>query len=185
MAMVRMLRAPGAALVAQPARQDDERSFERLFVTHYERVVLIAYRVLGDRQGAEDVAQEVFLSFHGRVDPAAEWAPGWLWAASAHRALNMVRGSKRRRDRELRAGPATAGPDPVDSAIAAEQSGVIRAALSRLPQRQAEVLAMRASGLSYAEIASAVGVQPGSVGTLISRAQKSLRKELARAQTPL
>jgi hypothetical protein len=51
MAMVRMLRAPGAALVVQPAGQDDERAFERLFVTHYERVVLIAYRVLGDRQG--------------------------------------------------------------------------------------------------------------------------------------
>jgi len=183
--MVRMLRAPGAALVAQQARQDHERSFERLFVTHYERVVVIAYRVLGDRQGAEDVAQEVFLSFHGRVDPSAEWAPGWLWAASAHRALNMVRGSKRRRDRELRVSPATPGPDPAESAIAAEQRGVVRSALGRLPQRQAEVLVMRASGLSYADIASAIGVQPGSVGTLICRAQKSLRKELTRAQASL
>ena len=44
---------------------------------------------------------------------------------------------------------------------------------------------MRASGLSYADIASAVGVQPGSVGTLIARAQKSLRKELTRAQASL
>ena len=76
MATVRMLRAPGAALVAQQARRDDERSFERFFVTHYERVVLIAYKVLGDRQSAEDVAQDVFLSFHGRVDPSAEWAAG-------------------------------------------------------------------------------------------------------------
>ncbi len=59
---------------------------------------------------------------------------------------------------------------------------VVRAALARLPQRQAEILAMRASGLSYADIASAAGVQPGSVGTLIARAQKSLRKELTRAQ---
>jgi RNA polymerase sigma factor (sigma-70 family) len=185
MATVRMLRSPGAALVAQQERPDDERSFERFFVTHYERVVLIAYKVLGDRQSAEDVAQDVFLSFHGRVDPSAEWAPGWLWAASAHRALNMVRGSKRRRDRELRVGPAAPRPDPLDSAIAAEQRVVVRAALARLPQRQAEVLAMRASGLSYADIASAVGVQPGSVGTLISRAQKSLRKELTRAQASI
>jgi len=183
--MVRMLRAPGAALVAQQAQQDHERSFERFFVTHYERVVLIAYRVLGDRQAAEDVAQEVFLSFHGRVDPSAEWAPGWLWAASAHRALNVVRGSRRRRDRELRAGSATYAPSPEDGAIAAEQRAVVRASLARLPQREAEILAMRASGLSYADIASAVGVQPGSVGTLIARAQKSLRKELARAQASL
>jgi RNA polymerase sigma-70 factor (ECF subfamily) len=185
MAMVRILKAPRTALVAQQALQEDERSFERFFVTHYERVVLIAYKVMGDRQGAEDVAQEVFLSFHGQVDPSAEWAPGWLWAATAHRALNTVRGSKRRRDRELRVGPATPGPDPAESAIAAEQCGVVRAALSRLPQRQAEILAMRASGLSYADIALAVGVQPGSVGTLIARAQKSLRKELTRAQASL
>jgi RNA polymerase sigma factor (sigma-70 family) len=185
MAVVRMLRAPGAALVAQRAQQDDERSFERFFVTHYERVVIIAYRVLGDRQAAEDVAQEVFLSFHGRVDPLAEWAPGWLWAASAHRALNMVRGSRRRRDRELRVASATFAPNPEDGAIAAEQRAVVRASLARLPQREAEILAMRASGLSYADIASAIGVQPGSVGTLIARAQKSLRKELSRAQTSL
>lgn len=169
-------------LVAQAAQHDDDRSFERCFVAHYEKVVLIAYKVLGDRQAAEDVAQEVFLSFHGRVDPSADWAPGWLWAASAHHALNMARGARRRRDRELRAAPAAPVPNPEDDAIAADQRAGVRAALARLPQRQAEILAMRASGLSYADIASAAGVQPGSVGTLIARAQKSLRKELTRAQ---
>ena len=160
--MVRMPRAPGPALAAQRGRQDDERSFERFFVTHYE---------------------EVFLSFHGRVDPSAEWAPGWLWAAAAHRALNVARGSRRRRDRELRVASTTYAPNPEDGAIASEQRTLVRACLARLPQREAEILAMRASGLSYADIASAVGVQPGSVGTLIARAQKSLRKELNRAQT--
>jgi RNA polymerase sigma-70 factor (ECF subfamily) len=185
MAMVRTLRAPGAVLVARQGRQDDERSFERFFVAHYETVVLIAYKVLGDRQAAEDVAQEVFLSFHGRVDPSAGSATGWLWAASAHHALNMARGSRRRRDRELRVALATPRPSPEDDAIAAEQRTVVRAALACLPQRQAEILALRASGLGYADIASAVGVQPGSVGTLLARAQKSLRKELTRAQASL
>lgn len=182
--MVRILRAPGTTPVGHQAQQD-ERSFERLFLAHYERVVLVAYRVLGDRQVAEDVAQEVFLSFHGRVDPSAEWAPGWLWAASAHRALNMARGTRRRREREHRVGPPAPAPNPEDDAIVAEQRAMVRATLARLPQREAEILVMRASGLSYADIASAVGVKPGSVGTLISRAQKSLRKELARAQTSL
>jgi RNA polymerase sigma-70 factor (ECF subfamily) len=172
-------------LVAQQARRDDERSFEHFFVTHYERVVLIAYKVLADRAAAEDVAQEVFLSFHGRVDPAQDWAPGWLWAASAHRALNMARGSRRRRDREMQVAPASPAPDPQDGAIATEQRAVVKAALAHLPQRQAEILVMRASGLSYADIASAVGVQPGSVGTLIARAQKSLLKEFSRAQASL
>jgi RNA polymerase sigma-70 factor (ECF subfamily) len=185
MAMVRTLKTSGVVLVAQQARHDDERSFERFFVAHYGTVVQIAYKVLGDRQAAEDVAQEVFLSFHGRVDPSVEWAPGWLWAAAAHRALNVVRGSRRRRDRELRVAPTTPGPNPEDDVIAADQRAVVRTALARLPQRQAEILVMRASGLSYADIGSAVGVQPGSVGTLIARAQKLLRKELTRAHASL
>jgi RNA polymerase sigma-70 factor (ECF subfamily) len=164
-------------------RGHDEEAFETLFLAHYERVVLIAYKILADRHAAEDVAQEVFLSFHGRVDPNAEWAPAWLWATSAHRALNVVRGSRRRRDRELRLVPRVVEDSPEGAAIAAEQRASVRAALRRLPDRQAEILALRASDLSYADIAAAVGVQPGSVGTLICRAQRALRKELTSAQT--
>jgi RNA polymerase sigma-70 factor (ECF subfamily) len=80
---------------------------------------------------------------------------------------------------------ASYAPGPEDGAIAAEQRALVRSCLARLPQREAEILAMRASGLSYADIASAVGVQPGSIGTLIARAQKLLRKELSRAQASL
>ena len=160
-------------------------SFDRLFLDQYPRVVLIAYRVLGDRHAAEDVAQEVFLSFYGRADGREGWAASWLWAASAHRALNVARGDKRRQGRELRVVPSAEGASAEDDAITAQQRGTVRAALGRLPERQAEVLALWASGLCYADIAAAVGVQPGSVGTLICRAQRALRKELTSAKTSL
>jgi RNA polymerase sigma factor (sigma-70 family) len=174
---------PGGLAPGPPAHR-----FDKLFLEQYPRVVLIAYRVLGDRHAAEDVAQEVFLSFHGRVDPAAEWAPSWLWAASVHRALNMARGTRRRMHRELLAPVAGSEPEPEDpeeKAIAAEQRTTVRAALTRLPERQAEVLVLWACGLSYADIATAVGAQPTSVGTLVCRAQRALRKELTNVETPL
>ena len=154
---------------------------------HYDRVVLVAYRILGDPHAAEDVAQEVFLSLHDRAGTdQARFDPGWLWAASAHRALNLARGEKRRRGREQRTAPPPTGVDgPEEGAIAAEQRAAVRAALARLPQRQAEVLALRAAGLSYADIAAATGVPPGSVGTLVCRAQRALRKELNSAETPI
>jgi RNA polymerase sigma-70 factor (ECF subfamily) len=54
----------------------------------------------------------------------------------------------------------------------------VRAALTRLPRRHAVVLVLRHSGLSYAEIAAALGLSPGSVGTTVRRAESALRKEL-------
>ena len=160
-------------------------SFDHLFLDQYSRVVLIAYRVLGDRQAAEDIAQEVFLSLYDRAVAREERAPGWLWAASAHKALNMARGDRRRQSRELRALPSAGSTTPEDDAIAAEQRRAVRAALGRLPDRQAQVLVLWASGLSYADIAVTVGVRPSSVGTLVCRAQRALRKELTNGPTSL
>ena len=82
-------------------------AFERLFTREYARVAAIAYRVLGDAAEAEDVAQDVFVSFYRRHDPEASYAPSWLYAAAAHGALNVVRGRarrERRRSEERRVG---------------------------------------------------------------------------------
>ena len=54
----------------------------------------------------------------------------------------------------------------------------VREALARLPQKPAAVLVLRASGLSYAEVAQALGVGTGQIGTLLRRAEAALRKEV-------
>ena len=152
--------------------------FERLFLDEYGKVVAIAYRILQDRALAEDVAQEAFLEFHRRRSPLAEGAAGWLHAAAAHTALNRLRGDRRRSRREA-AGwePAQAG-DPADLAERADRRRQVRAALSRLPERSAALLALRYSGLSYAEIAAAMGTRTNSVGTMLRRAESAFRKEV-------
>src|SRR5439155_553807 len=98
-------------------------AFEGLFRAEYARVVGIAHRVLADKAEAEDVAQDVFLSFY-RVHPAdAPYAPAWLHAAAAHAALNALRGRDRRSRREAaQALPldATAASDPVETVAASE-----------------------------------------------------------------
>jgi len=57
----------------------------------------------------------------------------------------------------------------------------VRQALRKLPQRTAALLMLRYSGLSYAEVATALGVKVGNVGTLLRRAEEALRKEVNRA----
>ena len=155
-------------------------AFERLFIREYGRVAAIAYRVLGDAAEAEDVAQDVFVSFYRRHDPEASYAPSWLFAASAHTALNVVRGRTRRERRESSAAPREGDrvADPESEAIAAEERALVRRALGRLPDQAAALLALRYSGLSYAECATALGVRIDQIGTRLRRAQEAFRKEV-------
>ncbi|MGY1726409.1 sigma-70 family RNA polymerase sigma factor [Geodermatophilus sp. SYSU D01062] len=153
---------------------------EQVFRASYPRVVGVAARVLGSRDGAEDVAQEVFLSFARTTVPAGE-APGWLSVAAAHTALNHLRSGRRRTTREEAAGgPGPAVPDVADDVVTLDERRRVRAALARLPRRQAVALVLRHSGLSYAEVAAALDLSPGSVGTTVRRAESALREELTR-----
>lgn len=155
--------------------------FERLFRAEYPRVVRVATRVLGDPGEAEDVAQEVFSDFHRLHDPRAPWAAGWLHRAAAHRALNTIRSRNRRGRRETAAAhERPAPPDPVDEVVRAEERRTVRAALARLPEKSATVLALRYGGLSYAEVGAALGVGVNSVGTILKRAEAKLRQEVER-----
>jgi RNA polymerase sigma-70 factor (ECF subfamily) len=110
--------------------------------------------------------------------PAGE-ALGWLSVAAAHNALNHQRSGRRRAAREEYAVPAErAAPDVADAVITRDEHRHVREALGRLPRRQAMALVLRHSGLSYAEVASALDLSPGSVGTTVRRAESALRKEL-------
>jgi RNA polymerase sigma factor (sigma-70 family) len=151
---------------------------EQVFRADYPRVVAVAARVLGSRADAEDVAQEVFLTFARSAVPAAE-APRWLSVAAAHTALNHLRSGRRRTAREeLAADSSPVTPDVADDVVTREERSRVRAALARLPRTQAVALVLRHSGLSYADVAAAVGLSPGSVGTTVRRAESALRKEL-------
>jgi RNA polymerase sigma factor (sigma-70 family) len=174
----RSQRKDGAS-VATPQRRGAVRAdLEEVFRAAYPRVVGIAARVLGSRDEAEDVAQEVFLTF-ARTSVPADAAPGWLSVAAAHTALNHLRSHRRRVHREetVGGGDATA-PDVADTIVTLDERRRVRAGLGRLPRRQAVALLLRHSGLSYAEVAAALDLSPGSVGTTVRRAESALRKEL-------
>ena len=153
---------------------------DAVFRRDYQLVVGVAARVLGSRDQAEDVAQDVFLSFGHSAVPASE-ARGWLCVAAAHTALNLLRSGRRRVSREEAAAAGNAVvSDVADAVVTLEERSRVRSALVRLPRKQAVALVLRHSGLSYAEVAAALDLSPASVGTTVRRAESALRKELIR-----
>jgi len=167
--------------VSGPIRGAVRADLDEVFRRDYQRVVAVAARVLGSRDQAEDVAQEVFLSF-GRSSVPAGNARGWLCVAAANTALNVLRSGRRRASREETAAATqvAVGSDVAEAVVTLEERSRVRAALGRLPRKQAVALVLRHSGLSYADVAAALGLSPGSVGTTVRRAESALREELNR-----
>jgi RNA polymerase sigma-70 factor (ECF subfamily) len=170
------------------AQVRDDTSFEHVFITEYVRVVRIAYHVLGNLTEAEDIAQEVFYSYYRRYPSATASASAWLHAAAIHTALNNIRGHKRRELREIahyRAAERMSETleqeqDPLSEIERTESRLAVRRWISHLPRRQAAVLLLRYSGLSYREISEALGIPVDQIGTALRRAESALRKEAHR-----
>ena len=71
-------------------------------------------------------------------------------------------------------------PTPEEVRVKREEQEQVRAVLAALDPRQAELLLLRSSGLSYEELAAALDLNPASVGTFLSRAQQAFRKEFTK-----
>jgi len=154
-----------------------DESFEEVFLAYYGRIVAVLHRLLGDRGRAEDLTNEVFLKLYRRPLPQGLDGniPGWLYRSAMNLGIDTLRSSERRKQYEQAAAMAAArnrgGEDVYDQALRAERQHRVRAVLAELKPSQAQLLVLRASGHSYKEVADALGIAPGSVGTLLVRAE--------------
>jgi RNA polymerase sigma-70 factor (ECF subfamily) len=144
-----------------------------LYALYHESLVRLLYRRTGDRERAEDLAQDVFV--RALEQPPLNPKP-WLFAV----ALNLARDDGRRaalrsRKLELLKGDAPGAVPGPDAALdASERAELVRAALATLADKEREALLLQAEGFSYDEIAAALGLAKGAVGTTLARARKRL-----------
>jgi RNA polymerase sigma-70 factor, ECF subfamily len=156
---------------------ESEDYFDSLFHAYWGKVRTLLTNLLGDQDEAEDLTLEVFWRLHTRPPSNLETQNlgGWIYRVATNLGYNALRSRNRRRHYEERAGIEhlqTTPMNPAQELEKAEQRQQTRQALSQLKPRSAKILVLRYSGLSYAEIAAALGLSPTSVGTLLARAER-------------
>ena len=160
--------------------------FEELFLRHYGRVHGLLRRLLGSDEAAEDAAQEVFLRLYRQESPPTddEGLGRWLTRVATNVGLNTLRSDRRQAARLERTALLERAEepgreerlDPARTTIAHEEAAAIREVIDGMGERARTILLLRHGGLAYAEIADALGLAPGSVGTLLARAERDFRR---------
>jgi RNA polymerase sigma-70 factor (ECF subfamily) len=184
-----------AALI-QRCATGDEMAFAELVADHQRMVVQLAMNLLGDRDEALDLSQEVFLRVFRTIARfrGQSTLRTWIYRIAVNQARNRHRFWRRRHRADqvsLDAHVAThgdfrsdaeAGPDRV--LAQKELAARLEHALDALPFDQRTAIVLReVDGLSYDEIAYSLGVAIGTVKSRLTRARQTLRNELREART--
>lgn len=172
------------SLLVVRAAEGDESAFETLVRRHGPVLLGLAHRLLGNRADAEDAVQESLVSAWRRLPEFRRQAAfrSWMYRIVTNRCLSVLRA--RRPATPLDAAPEPAAPDhqasPSRAAESAATAAAIGEALRRLsPEQRACWVLRELHGLSYDEIADAVGISRQAVRGRIHRARRSLLEAMA------
>ncbi len=165
-----------AELVSR-AQRGDQSALELLVRRHKDTVLTVAYRIVGQRDAAEDVAQEALLRACrqiGRFRCEAAFTT-WLYRITVNAAREHLRAERRRQARWERQAVREATPAPLDAPDL--DDGPLAALLSELPEKHRVALALfYVEELSLQEIAQAAGAPVGTVKAWLSRGREQLRR---------
>ena len=171
-------------------RRQDEDAFEEMVNKYQHRVFNIVYRVLGDREEAEDVAQEVFVAVFKHVDGfrGDSKFSTWLFRIATNRAKNRVKYLARRNHQkhqdiddtpesnieENPVGGKTSRPDK--KAMGNELQEIVQEGLQELNDKHRTVIVLRdVENLTYTEISEVLEVAEGTVKSRLYRARSQLK----------
>lgn len=182
---------PEEYALLEKIRNGDESSFELLMKEHTSKVIGLAWRLVGNREEAEDLAQEAFLRLHRSLPDfrGESRISTWLYRTTTRLAIDHLRRERIKR-RLFFFRQSNDAPDPVDLASdsrrhpgrqfqSKEAMHVLRKSLNKLSARQQVVFTLRHyEGLTLKEIGAHLGLEIGTVKAHLHRAVSQLRKDL-------
>jgi RNA polymerase sigma-70 factor, ECF subfamily len=173
------------ALLVARARAGDSLAFERIMLATEQRVVSIAWRMLGNRDDAREAAQEVYLRVFKHLGNyrIGEDFRGWLYRITINVCHDLLR--KRRAgmtaqldevDLTERAAAIDGADDPETLALHAQRLALVRRALHSLSTKERAALVLRdLEGFSTEEVARALGSRPVTVRSQVSSARAKIK----------
>jgi RNA polymerase sigma-70 factor (ECF subfamily) len=187
------LADPDVRLMLQ-VRDNDAHAFEELMLRYQNRLLSLLAHLVGQRDLAEDLAQEVFLRVYRARNsyvPGAKFST-WLFTIAGNVASNALRSKSRRREVHLAPLASDSAPQSLEAiAVAAsglmptrqfdkaEMCAAVQQAIGSLNDRQRmAVLLAKFEHFSYADIAEVMGMSPQAIKSLLSRARCNLREAL-------
>jgi len=175
-------------------QQGDESAYATLVGRFTEPILNLAWKFLGSRTEAEDLAQEVFLRvFRARKSYTVQAKfSTWLYRVTANACLNRIKSKTNERVRSLHStgedgrelGRSVQDPEAEEPGLGLEREELhreVRRAVEELPANQRLALIMnKYDGLAYEQIAESMGLTVMAVKSLLMRARVKLKETLAR-----
>jgi RNA polymerase sigma-70 factor, ECF subfamily len=179
-------------ILVQQVISGDSSEFETIVAAHSQRVIRLAWRLVGSRDDAEDIAQDAFLRLYRALPEfRGECSVGtWLYQTVSRLAIDFLRRERLRRkifwfrrqdeDEDPVENIADPAASPRQRLLASERRQRLRRALHQLSPRQRAVFVLRHDeGMPLKEIAGLLGMEEGTAKVHLHRAVAKLGKELA------
>jgi RNA polymerase sigma-70 factor (ECF subfamily) len=180
-------------LLIRKLRERDEAAFREIVETYGDRVYNLTYRMLGNREEAEDLSQEVFITVFKSIDSfrGDSKFSTWLYRIAVNHCKNRIKYLARRHDRdqseydeealrEQAAGAATApnpSPRPDKQLEGVELEQIMQRCIAQLEEEHRLVIVLRdVEDLSYEEICAITNLPTGTVKSRLHRARLALKK---------
>jgi RNA polymerase sigma-70 factor (ECF subfamily) len=167
-------------------QRGDDTAFRDLVDRYEGRLLVLARRLIGDAQRAEDIVQDAFLKAYSKIGGFGFGSTfyTWIYRITVNTASDLRKSEARRRTASLdddRLGSSLSGPNPgPEHAVSArERQQIVRREIDRLSPKLSTILRLRElEGLTYEEIAGVLGVAKGTVESRLFRAREKLRERL-------
>ncbi len=174
----------------------EEAALAAFYDATASRVYTLALRIIGNREAAEEVTQDVYLQVWQRArdyDPLRGKVTTWVYTVCRSRAIDQLRrhqpeGTRNTAEFAELTDEHRVMPDPGDALAELEQGNTLHAALGTLEAAERQLLALAYfRGMSHQEIAGRTGMPLGTVKTILRKAINVLRERLgaAEAESPI